>query len=57
MKRIALFSLSMLVLLAMALPLAAQSRDGSHIFAQPPIRITSPQPDSSFPARSLSVTN
>ena len=49
MKRIALFSLSMLVLLAVALPLAAQSRDGSHIFAQPPIRITSPQPDSTSP--------
>src|SRR5664280_1378764 len=49
MKRIALFSLSMLVLLAVALPLVAQQRDGSHIFAQPPIRITSPQPDSSSP--------
>src|ERR1022692_4691298 len=49
MKRIALFSLSMLILLALALPLVAQQRDGSHIFAQPPIRITSPQPDSSSP--------
>src|ERR1019366_10318808 len=49
MKRIALFSLSMLVLLALALPLVAQQRDGRHIFAQPPIRITSPQPDSSSP--------
>jgi subtilase family serine protease len=39
----------MLVLLALALPLVAQQRDGSHIFAQPPIRITSPQPDSSSP--------
>jgi subtilase family serine protease len=49
MKRIALFSLSMLVLLALALPLVAQQRDGSHIFAQPPIRITSPQPESTTP--------
>jgi subtilase family serine protease len=49
MKRIVLFSLSMLVLMAVALPLAAQERDGSHIFAYPPIRITSPQPDSSTP--------
>ncbi|HZL66581.1 MAG TPA: S53 family peptidase [Candidatus Limnocylindrales bacterium] len=49
MKRIALFSLSMLVLLAVALPLVAQQRDGSHIFAQPPIRILNPQPDSPGP--------
>jgi len=49
MKRIALFSLSVLVLVTLALPLVAQQRDGSHIFAQPPIRITSPQPDSSTP--------
>jgi subtilase family serine protease len=49
MKKIALFSLSMLVLLAVALPLVAQQRDGSHIFAQPPIRILNPQPDSPGP--------
>jgi subtilase family serine protease len=49
MKRIALFSLSMLVLLAVALPLAAQKPDGSHIFAYPPIRILNPQPDSPGP--------
>ena len=49
MKKIALFSLSMLVLLAMALPLAAQKPDGSHIFAYPPIRILNPQPDSPGP--------
>ncbi len=49
MKRIALFSLSALVLVTLALPLVAQQRDGSHIFAQPPIRITSPQPESTTP--------
>ena len=49
MKKIALFSLSMLVLLAVALPLAAQKPDGSHIFAYPPIRILNPQPDSPGP--------
>src|ERR1035438_6035251 len=49
MKKIALFSLSMLVLLAVALPLVAPPRDGSHIFAQPPIRILNPQPDSPGP--------
>lgn len=49
MKRIVLFSLSMLVLLAVAMPLVAQQRDGSNIFAQPPIRITSPQPESTTP--------
>jgi subtilase family serine protease len=49
MKRIALFSLSTLLLLAVALPLAAQQRDGSHIFAYPPIRIMNPQPDTPGP--------
>src|ERR1035437_1395398 len=49
MKRIALFSLSMLVLLAVALPLAAQKTDGSHIFAYPPIRIVDVQQDSTTP--------
>jgi subtilase family serine protease len=33
----------------MALPLAAQKPDGSHIFAYPPIRILNPQPDSPGP--------
>jgi subtilase family serine protease len=46
MKRIALFSLSMLVLLAVALPLAAQK---SHGYAYPPIRIVDVQQDSSTP--------
>ena len=49
MKRIALFSLSMLVLLAVALPLAAQKPDGSHIFAYPPIRIVDVHQDSTTP--------
>ena len=49
MKRIALFSLSMLVLVAVALPLTAQQPDGSHIFAYPPIRIMDPQPSTPGP--------
>ncbi len=46
MKRIAWFSLSMLVLMAVALPMAAQR---SHIYAYPPIRIVDVQQDSSSP--------
>ncbi len=50
MKRIALFLLSMLVLVAVTLPLAAQRPVGSHIFAYPPIRIADVQHDSSSPS-------
>jgi subtilase family serine protease len=49
MKRIAWLSLSMLLLLALALPMAAQKADGSHIYAYPPIRIVDVQQDSSTP--------
>jgi subtilase family serine protease len=48
MKRIVLFSLSMFVLLAAALPLAAQKADLSHIYAHTPI-IANVQPDNSSP--------
>jgi subtilase family serine protease len=47
MKRITLFSL-MLVLLAVALPLAAQRPDLNHIYAYPPI-IANVQPNNSMP--------
>ncbi len=49
MKRIALLSLSVLALFALTLPVAAQQRDSSHIFAYPPFRLTSPQPESTSP--------
>jgi hypothetical protein len=41
MKRSLFLSISMLVLLAVTLPLMAQTPDGSHIFAYPPIKVTS----------------
>jgi subtilase family serine protease len=49
MKRMAWFSLSMLVLVVVALSLAAQTRNGGRILAYPPIRIVAVQQDSSTP--------
>ena len=49
MKRIAWLSFSMLLVVALALPLAAQRPDGSHIYAYPPIRIVDVHQDSTTP--------
>ena len=49
MKKIALLSLSTLALVVVILPLAAQTPDGSHIYAHPPIRIVDVHQDSSTP--------
>jgi subtilase family serine protease len=39
MKRVSILSISILCLLAASLPLLAQAPDGSHIFANPPIKV------------------